>query len=438
MSKALTSAFVEAVKPVPGRQVEHADAKVPGLALRVSPGGSKAWTLRYRTMEGAQRRLAIGRFPAVGLSKARELALQAIGAAASGNDLTEARKTDRAAEKARRLSTVAGLIEAYFDDAEQGRHRPNARAKRQSTMMLERDFYARLIKPRFGNLAVADLTRQDLQRLLDEVSVKSPASARHCRAIVRQAFNYGIRREIVIRNPAQFSDLPKPVERERVLTDDELEAVWRVASDPATLPGLSVAAGTGLALCLAMLTLQRGSEVCAIHARELDRAARTWTIPGARTKNHRTHVVPLSDAAVKTLDAAFVAAGNAGEWSGYAFPSPDGKRSREPITRHALTRGMSRIRGALGIHDVTPHDFRRTGATNITGERIGIPRFIVSQVLNQISDTGGAATVTRVYDRNAYLAEKRRALDAWAALLAEIVVGKARAANIVSISGAAR
>ena len=35
-----------------------------------------------------------------------------------------------------------------------------------------------------------------------------------------------------------------------------------------------------------------------------------------------------------------------------------------------------------------PHDFRRTGATNLTGERIGIPRFIVSRVLNQISDTG--------------------------------------------------
>ncbi len=75
----------------------------------------------------------------------------------------------------------------------------------------------------------------------------------------------------------------------------------------------------------------------------------------------------------------------------------------------------------LRIPDATPHDFRRTGATNITSERIGIPRFIVSRVLNQISDTGGAAAVTGVYDRNEYLPEKRRALTAWSGLLQEII-----------------
>ena len=85
--------------------------------------------------------------------------------------------------------------------------------------------------------------------------------------------------------------------------------------------------------------------------------------------------------------------------------------------------------------DATPHDFRRTGSTNITGERIGIPRFIVSRVLNQMSDTGGAAAVTGVYDRNEYLPEKRRALDAWAALLTAIVAGEERRPNGVPVGG---
>ena len=76
---------------------------------------------------------------------------------------------------------------------------------------------------------------------------------------------------------------------------------------------------------------------------------------------------------------------------------------------------------AVGVADATAHDFRRTGATNLTGERLNFPRFIVSRVLNQISDHGGAAAVTGVYDRNQYLIEKRRALDAWARLLLEIV-----------------
>ena len=80
------------------------------------------------------------------------------------------------------------------------------------------------------------------------------------------------------------------------------------------------------------------------------------------------------------------------------------------MTRHALSRAAKRLTTALQIEDATPHDFRRTGSTHITSEGIGIPRFIVSRVLNQTSDTGGAAAVTGVYDRNEYLPEKRRAL----------------------------
>jgi integrase len=62
---------------------------------------------------------------------------------------------------------------------------------------------------------------------------------------------------------------------------------------------------------------------------------------------------------------------------------------------------------------MTIHDLRRTGATMMTGEKLGIPRFIVSKILNHTGDTGGAAVTTGVYDRNEYLKEKRDALDLW-------------------------
>ena len=68
-----------------------------------------------------------------------------------------------------------------------------------------------------------------------------------------------------------------------------------------------------------------------------------------------------------------------------------------------------------------PHDLRRTGATNLTGEQLEFTRFTVSKVLNHASDTGGVAAVTSVYDQNEYLAEKRRALSAWALRVLEIV-----------------
>jgi len=439
MRRVATIASVEAAKPVSNRQVEYPDAKVPGLALRVSPAGNKSWTLRYRTNEGEQRRLTLGRYPSVSLSKARDLAHKAVGRVAEGGDPAKEKRSSKAAAQTKRLATVATLIESYFEDAARGRHKPNGRPKRTSTLSMERDYFERVIKPRFGPLPVVDLTRHELQRFLDDIGHTAPASARHCRNVIRQAFNYGIRREVVEKNPAQLTELPASLSRERVLTDDELRAIWGAASAPASLKGLTMSDATGLAICFAMVTLQRGGEVCGLHAREIDRQSKLWTIPGTRTKNHRTHVVPLSDLALDILDRAFALATrdlratkrSADKWAGFAFPSRSCDR---PITRHAFTRAMKRMTNVLTIPDATPHDFRRTGSTNITSERIGIPRFIVSRVLNQISDTGGAAAVTGVYDRNEYLPEKRRALGAWSALLQEIVIAQTRSQNVPQIS----
>jgi len=173
--------------------------------------------------------------------------------------------------------------------------------------------------------------------------------------------------------------------------------------------------------------------------REIDHEDKLWTIPGTRTKNHRIHVVPLSDLALDILDRAFALATrdlratkrSADKWAGFAFPS---RSSNHPITRHAFTRAMKRMTNVLKIPNATPHDFRRAGSTNTTSERIGMPRFIVSRVLNQVSDTGGAAAATGVYDRNEYLPEKRRALGARSALLQEIVIGQTRLQNVARIS----
>ena len=99
------------------------------------------------------------------------------------------------------------------------------------------------------------------------------------------------------------------------------------------------------------------------------------------------------------------------------------------MDRRALTRAMNRVARSLKLPRATPHDFRRTGGSNITSERIGMSRFIVGQIL---AHTEGGVT-GRHYDKNDYLPEKRRALDAWAALLQKIVDGKEQPANVVPL-----
>lgn len=63
----------------------------------------------------------------------------------------------------------------------------------------------------------------------------------------------------------------------------------------------------------------------------------------------------------------------------------------------------------LKLDDVRVHDLRRTGATNMTSEVLGIPRFIVSKVLNHTSDTGTAplSQVSMTRTSNGRTSEKR-------------------------------
>jgi integrase len=416
MDRIITAASVDAAKRNPARQKDIPDAKVPGLALRVALSGNKSWTFRYRNIAGDQKRVSLGKYPAVKLVAARDAAYRLLAAIADGGDPAATKKVEKAKARAGQLQTVGHLIERYLADAASGRHKPNGRPKRAGTMKLDRYYFDRLVKPKFGDLPLHELARADVQAFLDDVGKFGASNARHCRNVIRQAYNYAIRREITDKNPATFAELPRLVSRERVLTDGEVKAIWTAARNPAEFKGISMSPSTGLAICLTAATLQRGGEVCGIHTREIDREARTWIIPGDRTKNHKTHVVPLSDLAIEILDLVFSFAGG---WSGFVFPSAQNGGGH--LTRPAMDRAMKRLTSKVKVADATPHDLRRTGATAITSERIGYSRFIVSRVLNQISDTGGAGAVTGVYDRNEYLPEKRKALDAWAALLTEIV-----------------
>jgi hypothetical protein len=138
----LSDAKCRKAAPIAGKVTEYVDKKQRGLALRVSPpsekypNGIKSWTIRYRTQAGQQRRMSLGTYPVVSLSKARDKALAVLASVAGGVDPATEHKETRARATAARLDTVKGLGERYFEEARKGRHRPNGRAKRSSTLAL--------------------------------------------------------------------------------------------------------------------------------------------------------------------------------------------------------------------------------------------------------------------------------------------------------------
>jgi integrase len=225
--------------------------------------------------------------------------------------------------------------------------------------------------------------------------------------------------------------------RERTLSDPELKAVWTALEAPGEVDGedgrqLAISKGVSLALRLAAILLQRRAEIATMGVADLDLDQGVWLIPGDRTKNGRPHAVPLPPLALQLVKDALAARSNPD--SPHVFPSPR-SRGQKAIHPDALTRAMGHLSKALNFPLTGPHDLRRTGTTVMSSERLkDVTPFVVSQVLNHITDAGGGSATTRKhYNVHDYAAEKRAALIAWERLLMEIVGIYPEPSNVVPL-----
>ena len=390
-----TARGIAAIKPPKAGQVDYWDASIPGFVLRITYAGRKTWCVVYRH-ESRKRRLTLGTYPSLSLADARERAKDALQQSAHGNDPAADKQAKRKAE------TLGELAAEYIE-----KHaKKNKRSWRTDELAFKRD-----ILPRWQHRKAASITRKEVVRLLDDIVERgAPIQANRVLEILRKAYNWAISRDIVIYNPCIGIERPvKERARDRVLTDDEIKAVWAALADEDPV----VAA----AYKLRLLTAQRGQEVETMRIEDIDRESGWWTIPAERSKNERSHRVPLSAQTVKVLDELLAGDDRREGWVFYTALR-DG-----PMTM--LWRTKRNIAERAGVSFV-PHDLRRSAASKMTG--MGIPRLTVSKLLNHAE-----AGITKVYDRHSYDPEKRQALEAWGARLMEIVTGKIADENVVSL-----
>lgn len=426
----LTDAFVDSSRcvAVDGRPTDYFDQVEGGFSIRVSPGGTKSWSLRYRPIGSKiQRRITLGRYdkslgPAhVGVADGRLKAKAAKVEVGAGSDPAVDKATKKAEIAA--AKTVNQIADEYFSRAPDGRHRVNGKPKGARTLEGERSYFDRLLAPEFGSRKIASLTRREIQDFIDEQT--SQSAARQCRVVLQALFNFAVWRDEVSTSPIPFVGAPTFASRERTLTDGELKLIWDALEGANASSDVFVSRGVILAIMLAAATLQRRAEVAGIAKTEVDLASGIWTLPASRTKNRRLHIVPLSGLAMELAREAWALTGE----SAYLFPSPRSKDEDRPIEAAAISHAWRRICAHHKIENTRPHDLRRTGATNMTGGRLKVPRFIVSRVLNHSGDAAGAAAVTAVYDRFDYFDEKKNALDGWGELLRSITTPAAEDQN---------
>jgi integrase len=423
----LTTRYLDSLKGEKGRRREVADDVVKGLSLRVTSNGVKTWALRYRTPAGAQRRLTLGGYPALSLSKARGEAIKALGAVAVERDPAKEKQIERRKKRkdvAEKPQTVAALWTLY--------EREVLPQKRERTQDYQIWLWTKHLKPRLGGNELATLDRASARTALKEIGEAAPTTANRALALLRHMLNYAVAEEYMTASPlAAVGALFSEASRERVLNDAELRAFWKALEAAPARDDVPVSERLTAALKLVLLTAARPGDVAGIDAAEIDVTARSWTIPAQRSKADRPHVVPLSPEAWALLRKAF-GKNDPKDWNGPAFPNARNKS--KPIERSSLTRAMARVRAETklegqkkSIPRATPHDLRRTAATYLASERIGVAPHIVSAVLAHAVE---GSAVTAVYNRHRYDKEKRAALEAWAKLLAEIVEEKKRPSNV--------
>ena len=86
--RSLTAAAVQRIKPPKDGHVNFFDKGYPGLSLRVSYGGAKAYDYFFR-LHGRLRRITLGRHPSMSLADARAAWREARTHVGHGEDPTE-------------------------------------------------------------------------------------------------------------------------------------------------------------------------------------------------------------------------------------------------------------------------------------------------------------------------------------------------------------
>jgi integrase len=439
MTKALTAASVARLRETEDRVREIPDGGCVGLYLQIYPSGRKSWALRYRRpSDGRPAKLTLGSVfiagnrsevdvkPAVGghlsLGAAHRLVAELKHEIALGRDPGKAH-----IEQKRKILTSDKFRGAALDFVEQHARRKTRRWQDTARLLglqpkEDGDGFETIRKGlayRWQDKPIAEIDGDLVHAIVEETREKgipglgrhrkepSESRARSMFAALSARFGWLIAKRRLRHNPCVGVTRPEtPKARERVLTNDEIIKFWR-ATDKATEP-------FGQLLKLLLLTGSRLNEVAGMRRGELAEDGQTWTIPGERTKNHKTHVVPLPKIAADILTTV--------DTDGDIVFTTNGK-----TVVSGWSKTKRRLDDAMGIPPWRLHDLRRTCATGMA--EIGIAPHIVEACLNHIS--GAKAGVAGVYNRAAYAAEKKVALERWAAHVYGLVSG--RKGNITSI-----
>ena len=356
-----------------------------GLTLFLDSAEARHWVFRY-TFAGKRRELGLGGYPIVSLTDAREAAEKFRRQIRDGVDPIAHRREVKAKQQ-----TFKEAFGDYF--ARKKKELSNAKhvAQWESTMKCH-------VYPFIGTKSVDTVTGKDIVDILTPIWHAKPETASRILQRLTNVFDA----TIILGNRTAANPCTgvtqvlgksgkQPSHHPALPYDKAPDFIKRLRASGAD-------AQTKLAFEFLILTAARSGEVRLAPAAEVDPAKKLWTIPAARMKARRDHIVPLSSRALEVYRQARALSGD----NALLFPSRDPER---PLSDMVFTKLMR----DWGLGDaVTAHGFRSTFKTWCA--EVDKVRDEVSEVALAHVDTNKARAA---YKRAAYIDERAPLMQRW-------------------------
>ncbi len=406
MAKELTAIAIERIKPGPVRR-EIPDGRMAGLYFIVQPSGKQSWAFRYR-YNGKSRKLTLGPFPALSIAEARKRAVEAAVAVADGGDPGAEKVTARRAGEIPPNDLLEHVAQQFI------RHYAKRHLRPRTVQELERLLEKEIVGP-WGGRRLSEIGKSDIHELLDGIVERgSPVVANRTLSWFRRLCSWAVERGILTANPCTSIKAPAAeTARDRVLSDDEIAAVWRAACE--------LEQPYDAFIKLLLLTGARRGEIAGMRWQEIDLTKKIWVLPKERAKNGRELSLPLPDTIADILSGTRRGDGPAD----FVFTI----NGRNPIANFHKIKNQFDDRLPEDMPPWTFHDLRRSFASGCA--RLGVAVHVVEAALNHGS--GSIKGVAAVYNRYSYSTEMRHALELWSRHVASIVSGEP-AENVVELS----
>ena len=313
------------------------DDDVPGFGVRLR-GKRRTWIFQYK--QGTQQqRMTLGLLSAVDIAKARDTAKDLYARVRLGENPAR----DKAENKAKAHKTFEAVAEDYL-----AYQQKNIRARSFADVQRHLRKDARTLH----QLNIEKISRADIATCLAGVRKNcGDVAGNRVRATVSAFFSWAIGEGLTDTNPVIGTNRTEEKPRDRVLSPAELRTIWHALAED----------HYGAIMKLLMLTGQRAGEIGGLRWTEVQE--RAIVLPGDRTKNHRPHTVPLSDAASEIIKAQPKRVAGDGQLRDLIFGLGEGPFSGWSNSKEALDAAIKEQNGEALPH-WTPHDLRRSFATH--------------------------------------------------------------------------